>query len=156
MLKKKKKSITVPQVKKAFKNIYNAGIFPTSFYIVGWPSETKETLQDTIDLAKDTHALRIRMGNLYPYKGTEIRKEVDEKKLWVDEKYKDMQYGDHETPVVKNSANITKKLVDNVVDNIYCSAKFIKKLKQFTENEKDPILKKTYTKYQNELKTKKY
>jgi len=66
------KGISVAQIKKAVKIIKKAGIPLESFYILGHPNETKETLQKTIDLSTKLNTKTIAVGIMVPYPGTRI------------------------------------------------------------------------------------
>lgn len=75
------KRINVKQVKNAFKWARQAGIkFVEGNYIIGsHPSETKEDLQMTIDLIRDTKPDLISMTMIVPYPGTKIYDLMKEK-----------------------------------------------------------------------------
>ena len=53
MMQLVEKRITVDQVRKAFRDANAAGIKTFSYFIIGYTGETEQTMQATIDLAKD-------------------------------------------------------------------------------------------------------
>lgn len=72
ILKTIDKKITVEQVKKAVKIIKDAGITLTTYYILGHPNETQDTLRKTVDLAVELNTDDIAVGLMVPYPGTRI------------------------------------------------------------------------------------
>jgi radical SAM superfamily enzyme YgiQ (UPF0313 family) len=75
------KKITIQQVKNAFRWAREAGMrFIEGNYIVGSdPSETKEDLQMTMDLIKETKPDLISMMTIVPYPGTRVYDEMKRK-----------------------------------------------------------------------------
>ena len=66
------KGITVEQVKKSVSVIQEAGISLMTYYILGHPKETMETLKRTVDLAVKLNTSTIAVGIMVPYPGTKI------------------------------------------------------------------------------------
>ena len=66
------KAITIDQIKQAVKIIKKAGISLGTYYILGHPGETPETLKKTIDLAVGLNTDSIAVGLMVPYPGTRI------------------------------------------------------------------------------------
>jgi len=66
------KGITVEQVKKAVGIIKKAGILLGTYYILGHPNETKETVKKTINLSTQLNTKTIAVGIMVPYPGTRI------------------------------------------------------------------------------------
>ncbi|KPL23681.1 MAG: hypothetical protein AMJ75_05615 [Phycisphaerae bacterium SM1_79] len=72
ILKAVGKGITVNQVRNAVKSIKEAGIPLCTYYILGHPGETTETLKRTADLAVELNTYSIAVGLMVPYPGTKI------------------------------------------------------------------------------------
>ena len=72
ILKNIKKGITVEQVRKAVEIIKKQDIYLVTYYILGHPGETRETIEDTIDLAAELNTDHIAVGLMVPYPGTKI------------------------------------------------------------------------------------
>jgi radical SAM superfamily enzyme YgiQ (UPF0313 family) len=72
ILKKVKKNITIQQIRDAVTLIKNVGIDFTIYLMVGFPSETKEEMQDTLNLAHELDPTYCSISILAPYPGTEI------------------------------------------------------------------------------------
>lgn len=67
-----KKGITVEQIRNAFKLTRQAGIKTHATFMLGLPGETKETIEDTINLAKELDPDTIQCSIALPYTGTEF------------------------------------------------------------------------------------
>jgi len=72
ILKCIKKGITIEQIKKAVKIIKRHDIYLVTYYILGHPGETSETIEDTIKLAAELNTNHIAVGLMVPYPGTQI------------------------------------------------------------------------------------
>jgi len=72
ILKNIKKGATVEMARKFVKNCKEFGIAIHGDYIIGLPGETKESIQRTIDFAKelDTETIQVSIAHAYP--GTEL------------------------------------------------------------------------------------
>ncbi len=72
VLKAINKGITVEQVKRAVKIIKQSGISLDTYFILGHPNETRQTLKKTVDLAVELNTGTIAVGLMVPYPGTSI------------------------------------------------------------------------------------
>ena len=72
ILKGINKGITVAQVREAVKVIKQAGIPLGTYFILGHPNETKETVRKTIQLAAELNTNEIAVGLMVPYPGTRV------------------------------------------------------------------------------------
>jgi radical SAM superfamily enzyme YgiQ (UPF0313 family) len=72
ILKHTKKGITVEQIKRAVKIIKHHKIPLGTYYILGHPGETRETIEDTIRLSTELNTHRIAVGLMVPYPGTYV------------------------------------------------------------------------------------
>jgi len=66
------KKITTEQIRNAVKIIRQADIPLGTYYILGHPNETEETVRKTIDLAVELNTDTIAVGIMVPYPGTRI------------------------------------------------------------------------------------
>ena len=66
------KGITVNQIRQAVKIIKQAKIPLATYYILGHPDETIESLRKTVDLAIELNTKNISVGLMVPYPGTRI------------------------------------------------------------------------------------
>jgi radical SAM superfamily enzyme YgiQ (UPF0313 family) len=76
-----KKKVTSEQIENAIKWAKAAGIFVTVSVILGYPGETRETLQQTLDYVRKIEPDDVWLCHATPYPGTELRALV-EKNGW--------------------------------------------------------------------------
>jgi len=72
------KGTTVEQNEKAIRLAKNAGLFVSISVIIGYPGETKEMLQETVDLIRRAEPDDVYICVATPYPGTELRRVVEE------------------------------------------------------------------------------
>jgi radical SAM superfamily enzyme YgiQ (UPF0313 family) len=75
MLKKMKKGITLDKVRHAFRLTHQVGIKTQAFFLFGMPGETQETIQETIDFAKELNASSTQFAIAIPHPGTALYEE---------------------------------------------------------------------------------
>ncbi len=66
-----KKSVTTEEIRKRVKLIRRAGLEAAGFFILGFPSETKEEMEATIRFSLDMDLLRANFFTYLPFPGTE-------------------------------------------------------------------------------------
>ncbi len=71
MLKEIRKNIRIEEAYQAAELIRKHGIFLSTFFIIGFPRETEQTLADTVDAMKKIKADRLIYSIFTPYPGTE-------------------------------------------------------------------------------------
>lgn len=76
------KNLNIDQIKPAIKNAIDAGMFVHTFWILGYPGETREELQQTVDFAKGSGADSYSFAILNPLPGTPIYRQVVRENLW--------------------------------------------------------------------------
>lgn len=67
-----RKKQSIEQIKTASKIIQDAGIILRPFFMIGYPNETKETLEDTFQLIKDLDSYTAHVYPIIPMPGSEI------------------------------------------------------------------------------------
>ncbi len=72
-----KKKVTTDQCENAIKWAKEAGIFVTVSVILGYPGETIETLQETLDFVRKVEPDDVYLNHATPYPGTELRTLVE-------------------------------------------------------------------------------
>jgi len=72
LLKVINNGITVEQVRNAVKIIKDSKILVSTYFILGHPNETSETIKKTINLAAELNTHTIAIGLMVPYPGTRI------------------------------------------------------------------------------------
>ncbi|MBR9706189.1 radical SAM protein [Candidatus Pacearchaeota archaeon] len=97
ILNNAKKGITLSQIEKAYSLAKKIGFETWGFFIIGLPGETKETIRDTIKLAKKINPDIAKFHILKPFPGTKVFDELNEKGLITEYDYS--HYGIHTRPV---------------------------------------------------------
>lgn len=78
MLKRMKKGITLDKIRHAFKLTRDVGIKTQAFFLFGMPGETQETIQESIDFAKEINASSTQFAVAIPHPGTALYEECKE------------------------------------------------------------------------------
>jgi anaerobic magnesium-protoporphyrin IX monomethyl ester cyclase len=118
------KGTTVEQNERAIKLAKDAGLFVSISVMIGYPGETKEMLQETIDLIRRAEPDDVYICVATPYPGTELRRVV-EGMGW--EMSDDWGQYDTITPVFANpnlSAEEVRKLRTSFYNSFY-SPKYV-------------------------------
>lgn len=64
------KHLTLDMIREKVNLIYEAGLEPSGFFLLGFPGETKEEMRMTVDLAKSLPLKRAHFSNFLPLPGT--------------------------------------------------------------------------------------
>lgn len=72
MLEIMKKRISLERVRQAFKDCRELGIRTQAFFLFGVPGETQETVEETIEFAKEIGADSTQFAIVVPHPGTEL------------------------------------------------------------------------------------
>ena len=67
-----KKSITKEQVRRAVESVHKYGMYTYLSFMIGNPEETEETIQKTIDFAKELNPFHSQFSIAIPFPGTEL------------------------------------------------------------------------------------
>ena len=82
ILKFAKVGVTLDLVKKTFREAKEVGIDTVAFFLVGLPGETKDSIEKTINLAREIKPNITWFNTPVPYPGTELH-ELAEKNGWI-------------------------------------------------------------------------
>ena len=104
------KNVTLKQIVKAFNLTHEAGIGTVGYFMLGTPNETPETINRTIEFAKELNPDFVQFSIATPFPGTELHRLAAEKGC-LPEDWDEYVYADLKS--VKNSAfeisNITRQ-----------------------------------------------
>ena len=84
------KNITVEQIKEKVLILKESGLRWLSFFIIGFPSETKQEIEDTLNLISEIKPSQVCISIFAPYRGTDFfdilasQKAIDENYLMPD------------------------------------------------------------------------
>jgi len=99
ILKNIKKGATVEQAREFTKNCQKVGIRIHGDFIIGLPGETKETIQQTIDFAKQLDVETIQVSIAHAFPGTELYDQLNVKNFMSTEAVADV--GGHQLPHIE-------------------------------------------------------
>jgi len=104
------KNINLEKIQHNISLARKHGIFCLGFFMLGFPTETREELQATVDFAvnSDLHAAHLFMVN--PYKGTELAKLAEQIGKRVSSKFDD----NYLTPGFTNLTDLPDKDLDRI------------------------------------------
>lgn len=100
-----KKNLKLEKVRRIIDIAVNEGIFLCGFFMVGFPTETEEELKQTINFACKSRLHLAIFFIVNPFNGTELRKQIEEKKAIKDVQYEDFDY----TAMAFNASDIFDK-----------------------------------------------
>jgi anaerobic magnesium-protoporphyrin IX monomethyl ester cyclase len=111
MLNAMRKGTTVEQNAKAIRLAKKAGISVTISVIIGYPGETMDTLQQTLDFIRKTEPDDVHMSLATPYPGIELYNVVKKLgwKMCEDWSHCDMQASVFENPLLPLDFKETRK-----------------------------------------------
>lgn len=99
VLKNIKKGATVEQAREFTKNCQKVGIRIHGDFIIGLPGETRETIQQTIDFAKELDVETIQVSIAHAFPGTELYDQLHNKNFMSTEAVADG--GGHQLPHIE-------------------------------------------------------
>jgi hopanoid biosynthesis associated radical SAM protein HpnJ len=99
ILKNIKKGATVEQAREFTKNCKKVGIRVHGDFIIGLPGETKETIQRTLDFARELDVETIQVSIAHAYPGTELYTQLSGKNFMTTEAAADT--GGHQLPHIE-------------------------------------------------------
>ncbi|MCA9429339.1 MAG: radical SAM protein, partial [Candidatus Omnitrophica bacterium] len=107
ILESTKKGITLDQVREGVGAAKRAGIMTFCYFIIGLPGETEETIQDTIDFAKELDPDYCNFHVATPFPGTELYEQAKREGWLVHEdwdQYEEMGSAVMKTPSLSPEA----------------------------------------------------
>lgn len=105
-----KKMIKPEQAKKAIAMANKSGLETVTFFILGLPGETKQSIENTINFAIDVDSLYAKTTILTPYPGTDIFEDFDKKGLILTKDWS--KYNFHAASKTFNHPNLTWNELD--------------------------------------------
>lgn len=101
------KGTGIEKAKEAVMACKKNGIYVSASFIIGFPNETKETIKETLEIAKEIAPYRAQFVILTPYPGTKLYDQIKEKGLLL----KDYSFEGYDSYCVDNEPAIkTEKL----------------------------------------------
>ncbi|MFQ5531569.1 MAG: B12-binding domain-containing radical SAM protein, partial [Candidatus Nanoarchaeia archaeon] len=134
------KRIKPEQAKKAIELANNAGLETITFFMLGLPGETKESIENSINFAIEVNPLYAKTTILTPYPGTAIYNEFDNEGLILTKDWS--KYNFHAPSKTFNHPNLTWDELDYYYKKFYRKFYFRRKyiLKRLKWNLKEKFL----------------
>jgi radical SAM superfamily enzyme YgiQ (UPF0313 family) len=129
ILKNVKKAITVEQIRSFAREARRAGLSIHGNWIIGLPGETKETIEATKKLIRETKADAITVAVVTPFPGTELYKWAKENGYLITEdpnEYLDER--GHQKSIISYpgvSSREIREAVDGILKSYYLSPSYI-------------------------------
>lgn len=111
-----RKGLRLENIRQTFKNCRDVGMETIAFFMLGLPNETKQTLQDSIDFAKEIDPTYVQFTIATPYIGTDFYN-LALKEGWIEEG-KEM---DCASSCAINTKDLTAKDVEDALKKAYRS-----------------------------------
>ncbi|MBS3076207.1 radical SAM protein [Candidatus Pacearchaeota archaeon] len=113
-----KKGITLEQVRNSVKLAKKAKLEVAGFFMIGLPGETKETMQQTIDFAKELNLDLAKISITIPLPATEMFNELDKKNLIKTHDWEKFKF--YSTPSsIYNHENLSWPLIEKYFRKFY-------------------------------------
>src|SRR5207248_2915107 len=80
ILKNIKKGVTMDEMRRFTKACHQAGVFVHGTFILGLPVETRQSIENTINFAKELDVFSIQVSLAAPYPGTELFKSMAQRR----------------------------------------------------------------------------
>lgn len=131
-----KKQTTPQQVRKAVKISKDIGLKVIGNFMIGNPGDTKETIEKTINFAKELNLDYAYFGFTTPFPGTELREQAIANNWLLDERLEAIKYED----CIMNATSLPTQELKTYLNKAYRSFYFrpsyiLKRLTKLNKNE---------------------
>lgn len=113
------KGLRVEQIKENIKKVIEKGFLVRIYLIVGYPGETYETIQETIELVKECKPHEVSVYPLIPYPGTSLYKNPDKYGItYIDKDFSKYYqiYGNKESGYVYETKELSIETIKQMRD----------------------------------------
>lgn len=120
-LKRIKKGVTTDEMRKFTKDCHKAGVVIHGTFILGLPVETKETIEQTINFAKELDVFSLQVSLAAPYPGTELYEQARLNGWFVKKDKTDLIEDDGRQQSTLEYPGLTKEQIFEDVERFYRS-----------------------------------
>ena len=114
-----KKGVTMDEMRRFTKSCHKAGVVIHGTFILGLPVETEQSIQNTINFAKELDVFSLQVSLAAPYPGTELY-EMARQNGWFSKKDKgDILHGDGFQQSALEYPGLNKDKIFEEVDRFY-------------------------------------
>ena len=118
-LKRIKKGVTTEEMRRFTKACHQAGVIIHGTFILGLPVETRETIRQTIDFAKELDVFSLQVSLAAPYPGTELYEMARQNGWFVKKDKSDILHGDGLQQSTLEYPGLNKDEIFEAVDRFY-------------------------------------
>ncbi|HTH47404.1 MAG TPA: hopanoid biosynthesis associated radical SAM protein HpnJ [Candidatus Limnocylindria bacterium] len=118
-LKRIKKGVTTDEMRRFTKSCHKAGVVIHGTFILGLPVETKETIEQTINFAKELDVFSLQVSLAAPYPGTELYEMARQNGWFVKKDKTDILHGDGLQQSTLEYPGLNKDEIFEAVDRFY-------------------------------------
>jgi len=114
-----KKGVTTDEMRRFTKACHQAGVIIHGTFILGLPVETKETIQQTLDFAKELDVFSIQVSLAAPYPGTELYEQARQNGWFAKKEKTDLLGGEGYQSSTIEYPGLSKEMIFEEVDRFY-------------------------------------
>jgi hopanoid biosynthesis associated radical SAM protein HpnJ len=119
ILKRIKKGVTLEEMRKFTKSCHQAGVVIHGTFILGLPIETRQTIENTINFAKELDVFSLQVSLAAPYPGTELYEMAKQNGWFVKKDKTDLVEGDGFQQSTLEYPELNKDEIFESVDRFY-------------------------------------
>ncbi len=119
ILSRIKKGVTVEEMRRFTKACNQIGVIIHGTFILGLPVETKETIQQTLDFAKELDVFSIQVSLAAPYPGTELYEQARQNGWFAKKEKTDLLGGEGYQSSTIEYPGLSKEMIFEEVDRFY-------------------------------------
>ena len=119
ILKNIKKGVTTDEMRRFTKACNQAGVIIHGTFILGLPVETQETIQQTLDFAKELDVFSIQVSLAAPYPGTELYEQARQNGWFAKKEKTDLLGGEGYQSSTIEYPGLSKEKIFEEVDRFY-------------------------------------
>ena len=114
-----KKGVTTDEMRRFTKDCHKAGVVIHGTFILGLPVETKETIEQTINFAKELDVFSLQVSLAAPYPGTELYEQAKLNGWFVKKDKTDLIEGDGLQQSTLEYPGVSKEFIFEEVERFY-------------------------------------
>jgi radical SAM superfamily enzyme YgiQ (UPF0313 family) len=114
-----KKGVTTAEMRRFTKDCHKAGVVIHGTFILGLPVETKETIEQTINFAKELDVFSMQVSLAAPYPGTELFEQAKLNGWFVKKDKTDLVEGDGLQQSTLEYPGLSKEQIFEDVERFY-------------------------------------
>jgi radical SAM superfamily enzyme YgiQ (UPF0313 family) len=119
ILKNIKKGVTMDEMRRFTKSCHQAGVVIHGTFILGLPVETKQSIENTINFAKELDVFSLQVSLAAPYPGTELYEMAKQNSWFVKKDKTDLVEGDGFQQSTLEYPGLTKEEIFESVEKFY-------------------------------------